>query len=420
MIRDTQAQDQIVTPASSAFWRKWKFPFWVGLFVITGSLSAYSWQQNSLSVDASQLLVATVKRGTLERDISVTGRVIAANAPQVYSTQAGSLTLLVKPGEQVSKGQLIAKVDNKQLTNALAQQKATLLSEQLVYERAKLDVKRQQVATQQAIDLAKVSLTASKREAKRAKTSFEKQVISELDFAKAQDELAKAELVYRHQSQAQQLADETLAFELKTKAKLLEQQQLKVNALEQQVTELAIKAPISGIVGNYLVAEKAQVSAAQPLLTVVDLSQFAAELLVPESYIDELGLGLEVQTTVAGQKINGSVTAISPEVKQRQVTVTVVLAQQDTSFLKQNQRLTARIVLEQKTDVLMLPKGAFLQDSAGRYGYRIEGNKAIKQAISTGATSLNHIEISTGAHAGEQWVISSIADFKEQPQVLLN
>lgn len=73
-------------------------------------------------------------------------------------------------------------------------------------------------------------------------------------------------------------------------------------------------APLAGIVGNWLTTQKSVVSLSQPLMTIVDLSAFEAELLVAESYADEIGLGMPVELHVAGEQLSGRISSISPEV----------------------------------------------------------------------------------------------------------
>jgi len=181
---------------------------------------------------------------------------------------------------------------------------------------------------------------------------------------------------------------------------------------------LQIKAPFDGMIGNWLFEQKTRIDKSQALLTVVDLRAFEAELAVPESYADELGLGMPVEIKVAGAQLQGELSAISPEVSDRQVITRVRFTEKIIPALRQNQRLSARIMLEQRPDVLMVKRGPFLQ-SGGGIGYRVEENIASRTQIQTGSTSLNHVEIITGLQEGDRIIISSIETFKNADNILL-
>ena len=153
------------------------------------------------------------------------------------------------------------------------------------------------------------------------------------------------------------LGKDTLAFELKSVANQLERQQLIVAELQRKVASLNVVAPVSAIVGNLLVEHKASVSANEGLMKLVDLSAYEAELQVPESYAQELGLGMTVELKIGNDTIAGRLSAISPEVNNREVTTRVRFSDQQVSGIRQNQRLSARILLEHKDNTLKVRRG---------------------------------------------------------------
>ncbi|GGO64450.1 efflux RND transporter periplasmic adaptor subunit [Bowmanella pacifica] len=416
MIRDTSGQDKVVEHSMTQRWRK-PLAVAAALAVSVGSLVWLSSRDVGQSVDASRLVVAKVERGTLVRDVAATGHIVAANAPILYSPQSGHVRLLAQPGDQVEVEQVVAEVTSPELANSLQQQQAVLASLQGELEGRRLDARAQELALTRTLELAKVDLDAAQREERRAQKSMQKQLISQRDFDQAIDELARAKLNYRLAGQEVQIAKDTLAFELKSAGIAIERQQLVVQELERQVDSLAIRAPVTGIVGNHLVEQMAAVSQSQPLITLVDLSAFEAELQVPESYADELGLGMDVELQLAGMNLQGQLKAISPEVRDRQVTTRVRLAAQPQG-LRQNQRLSARILLENRPDTLMVKRGAFLQ-SGGSLSYRVDGETAYRTAIQTGVSSISHVEVLSGVKEGDTLIISSLDTFENQDKVML-
>ncbi len=81
--------------------------------------------------------------------------------------------------------------------------------------------------------------------------------------------------------------------------------------------------------------------------------------------------------------------------------------------LRQNQRLTTRILMETRPGVLTLPRGQFLDTGGGRVAYVLgEDGMARRQAIEVGARSLAAVEITAGLKPGDRVVVSSIDGFR--------
>ena len=88
--------------------------------------------------------------------------------------------------------------------------------------------------------------------------------------------------------------------------------------------------------------------------------------------------------------------------------------------LRQSQRLTARVILEHKENVLKIARGDFVSSGGGRQAYQVLDNQALRKNIELGALSVQWVEILSGATEGEQWVISNLSDFKDSDRVNLN
>ncbi|PCK31348.1 efflux RND transporter periplasmic adaptor subunit [Pseudoalteromonas piscicida] len=417
MIKDTSGQDEVVQSHQP----KKKWIILTAIFLLVGALAAqvvFGGPSISSSVNKSRLQIAKVTQGEFTRDISATGSVVAANAPQIYSPEQGYVALQVKAGDSVDKGQTLATVKSPTLTNRLQQEEAELQRLNGELEGKKLDVRRQNLALNRTLDLARVELLAADREDRRAKLSIEKNLISQIDLEEAQDNLARAKLNFNHAEQEVALGKDTLAFELKSVENQLERQRLIVEELTRQVASLTITAPVSGIVGNLLVDHNALVNANQGLMKLVDLSAYEAELQVPESYAAELGLGMTVSLKIGNQTISGVLSAISPEVNNREVTARVRFSDKDVEGIRQNQRLSARILLEQKENTLMVKRGAFMSEG-GHVAYKLNGDIAERVEITTGTSSISEVEVLDGLKPGDQIIISSYDAFDRAPSILL-
>ncbi|WP_282166348.1 efflux RND transporter periplasmic adaptor subunit [Shewanella japonica] len=416
MIKDTSAQDTVVTPTMG---RKVRLPMVLGLAgLLTSALVWASLGHDSSirSVDSKDLRMATITRGTLVRDIATTGKIVAANAPVLYSTEQGVVTLLSQPGDEVDQGQVVAQIDSPKLRSRFQQEQSVFAAMESDLERAKLDARREQLRVSQVLDMAKVDLEAADRESRRGDQLIENSLISRIDFEKGKDELHKANLLHQHALQEVDLMRDTLTFELKNRALEVDRQALVVTELARQIAALDIKAPVKGIIGNWLVEQKARIGASQPMLTVVDLSAFEAELAVPESYADDLGIGMDVELSFGSVTVMGHLSSISPEVRNREVTARVRFEAIDSLSLRQNQRLSARVLLENRPNVLMVKRGDFL-NRGGATAFVMNDDMVQRKAVTLGARSMSEIEVIDGAKEGDVWVISGTETFKNDTQI---
>ncbi|MBP6520276.1 MULTISPECIES: HlyD family efflux transporter periplasmic adaptor subunit [unclassified Shewanella] len=420
MIKDTSGQDTVLVPSTS---KRLKLPLIIGgCALLVSALVWASLGTDSVSKSLSRSDITTAKLfvGTLTRDVATTGKIVAANAPILYSTEEGTVTLLSNPGDTVNKGDVVAKLDSPRLTNQLEQAKSLLAGMESALERAKLDARRDQLQAYQTLDIATVDLEAADRESRRGEELIQSQLIGQIDYEKGKDDLHKAKLKFKHAEQEVALTKDTLTFEIKNKALEVERQTLAVRELERQVDALNIVAPVNGIIGNWITEQKTRLSANQPILTVVDLSAYEAELAVPESYADDLGLGMEVELSFGSIKLMGKLSSISPEVRNREVTARVQFDQSDSLTLRQNQRISARVLLEHRPNVLMVKRGAFMTSGGGNVAYQVEGDLASRREVKLGSTSLSQVEVLDGGKAGDEWVISSVDPFNHAEQVRIH
>ncbi|MFT4810406.1 MAG: HlyD family secretion protein [Paraglaciecola sp.] len=429
-ITDTSAQDTVINPKKSVNTYVLGGVLFLALILMLALLYPYfsRWSESSMTVSADRIRIGTVKRGDFVRDLSIQGRVVAAISPKLYSPAQGTITFIVDAGDSVLKGQILATIDSPELSNQLKQEQSSLQRLQFELARQKIQSKKQVLENQKSSDLANVALTAADREKRRADQAYQSHSISQIDFEKAQDDLENAKLVYKHSVKDAKLNIESLEFEVQTKQLQVDRQALEVNELSRQETDLTLLSPVNGIVGNLAVEQKNQVGKNQGIMSVVDLTEFELDVDIPESYADDLAIGMVAEVNLNGQTHQATLVTISPEIENNQVTGRVRFAKTDSNNkqlspplgLRQNQRLTTRILMESKRDVLMVERGQFLQSANGSVAYVLQDGLAIRTSINTGARSLSVVEVLNGLTEGQQIIISGTDQFSAAKTLLIS
>ena len=422
MIRDTSAQDRRLAPEKNR--KRLVVGVVAGAIVLVGVAFMAPTVGRLLSADSSassaRLRIAEVKRGDLVRDVSVQGKVVAAISPTLYARSAGTVTLDVNAGDKVTKDQVIAEIDSPELTSKFRQEQATLDSLRLDVERATIDNRKAEAASQVAYQQAVIDRETAEREVERNQKAFDMGAQAEMTVLRAKDALSKAKLSEAAAQRNVQLDRDSLAFELKTKRVAFDRQKLLVEDLSRQVDELKLRSPVDGQVGQLIAQQRASVIENAPILSVVDLTALEIEVKVPEVFAHDLGPGMAAEIDDNGRKFKGEIKSISPEVVDGQVTGRVKFGDDKPAGLRQSQQLTTRILMDEHPNVLVVERGPFVDSGAGRVAYVVRNGTAERTPIQIGATSLNAVEIVSGVKEGDRIVISGTDEFKGAQRVALN
>jgi HlyD family secretion protein len=422
MIRDTSAQDRVVqAPATSQRKRiGWIAAAAAALLLLLVAVPTLGrWLGAERSVAADRLRIAEVRRGTLVRDVSVQGRIVAAVSPTLYAPAAGTVTLKTQAGNTVKQGDLLAQVESPELDNLLERERATLSELEIEVQRNRIASERLKLTSRRTAAEAQVALSAAQREMQRAEAAWAKNAIPQVEYLRAKDTLKTAEISAGHSQDDSGLEIRGIQFELQTREQQLKRQRLVVADLERRHQELQVKSPVDGVVGTVAVTDRAVVAANTPLLIVVDLSRLEVELQVPESYADDLGLGMQAEIRYGGATFPGTLSSISPEVVDGQVVARARFEGELPPGLRQNQRVSTRVLMEEKPDVLLVQRGPFMDTGGGRFAFVVDDDMATRRPIEIGATSMTDIEILGGLQAGERIVISGTDEFADADRILI-
>jgi HlyD family secretion protein len=267
-----------------------------------------------------------VREDLLTSVVTASGEIKPKNYINIGANAIGLLTkILVKEGDHVTKGQLVARVENIQPEAQVASQKAQVSSAEADSNAAEAGLKAadDNLRTQQAvIEHSQAELEHAKLDYDRAKELFKDQLLAkqDLDAKKASYDDAVANLT----------ADQTRLVQARsqreqTAAQLASAQRrvAQANAVLAQYTDMLHKfdsyAPLDGVVTNLPVREGETVVPGQTnlvgsnIMTIADMSLITAEVKVDETDIVSVALGQKADITIdaiPNKTFKGHVTEI--------------------------------------------------------------------------------------------------------------
>ncbi|MCC7247011.1 MAG: efflux RND transporter periplasmic adaptor subunit [Lysobacter sp.] len=416
-IADTSGQDRPLRPQAMSSKRYGWAAAGALLVLASTAWAVASFGSSDRSIDASRLRIGEVARGDLIRDISAEGRVIAANSPTLHAVASGAIALKVVAGDRVSKGQELARIDSPELRSRLAQEESTLAGIQAESSRAELDVMLAQSGAQKVLDQARADHTAALRDVERYQRAYDGGAVSKNELDKAQDDLKKAEVALAAAKKDFALQVRGASIDARNKHLHEQRQRAVLVEVRRQVDALTLRAPFDGQVGRIHAPQGTNVAADSPLMSVIDLNVLEVEIRVPESFARDIGIGMPARISSADNEYGAEVSAVSPEVVNGEVTARLrFAASARPAELRQNQRLSVKIVLDTRKDALVVERGPFLEQDP-RHVWVVEGDVLVRRPVELGVSSLSQVEIVSGLRPGQRIVVSRLEGVADRDRI---
>jgi RND family efflux transporter MFP subunit len=360
------------------------------VIIIAGGLIFYFVSKKGTS-EKTRSETFIVKKGNVTFFTEQTGIVKAQVGAivKVGTRATGTLIhLKYQVGDYVKKGELIAKIDDREIVANIGnnqalieEQKRDLESKVAQYEYAKVNYEREarllekEFTTKDSVDKAK----------------------REMDVALAQVELGKAKVKEAVE---------------------------KLKALEVSLSYTKIYAPISGYVSTVSTQEGETVVSgfsAAILITIIDPSKLEMWIYVDETDIGRTKTGVKVEywvDTYRDKRFSGKISMIypQPEIKDNIVyyLAIVKIDPKDSELLRPEMTTHVRIIVEEKINVFVVPNNAVRFEEGKNVVYISRGKeKPERRTVTPGIRDDRYTEIISGLAEGEQIFVPSIK--KTQP-----
>lgn len=323
---------------------------------------------------------------------------------------------LVKRGSPVRAGQLLAVLENRDLSAATQDTQGALNQAQATYETTTAaslpeEIQKAQADTQQS----QQALDAQQKVFESRQQLFEQGALPRKELDQSRVDYVTAKNQY---ALAKQHLDALMAIgkpqQLKAAAGQLESAKGKYLGAAAQLSYSEIRSPISGVITDRPLYPGEMAAAGTPLLTVMDVSSVIAKAHIPQSEAASLKVGDKGTMTVPGieNPIEGQVTVVSPALDPNSTTVEVWFeAKNPKHELKPGTSVQLSLTAQTIKDALVIPENSILTAPDGTTTVMLAGSdgrahqKPVKLGIRNGddvqvveGLSENDKVISTGAY----------------------
>jgi len=341
--------------------------------------------------------------------------------PKISSTIK---TFLVQRGSRVHKGQLLAVLENADLSAAAEQSKGEFEQAEAGYAAATGASLPEQIQKAELdTAAAKSALDAQQQVYNSRKELFEQGGIPRRDFDSAQVSLMQARSQYE---QAQKQLDDLRRIgkeqALKSANGQLAAARGKFLGAQAQLSYSEIKSPIDGVVTDRPLYPGELAAANQPLLTVMDLSKLIAKAHIAQAEAVTLKVGdpAVIQPSGTPEKISARVSLVSPAVDPGSTTIEVwVETSKPGSSLKPGMTVEVRIAAATAKDALAVPASAIFKSADGASYVLLAGadKKAHVTPVDTGLQSATEVQILSGIKEGDAVITSGGYGLPDKTQI---
>lgn len=407
-------------PSKRRGWMVYGVPAVLLLGVGTAALARI--EPSAPSVDRATLLLDTVRRGDLVRQVRGPGTLVAEDIRWISAITQGRVEeKRVQPGTQVQPGTILVTLSNPDV-----ERQALEAQRQLTAARAELTTLRtnlqNQILTQQgAIAQLQAQHNQAQRQLQSAEALARESMVSAQELAKARDDAA--DLRTRLGVERQRL--EQMRGSMREQVAGQESQVAMLRRLAEfnqgQIGSMQVRSPSAGVLQELPVELGQWVNSGATLAKVVQPSRLKAVLRIPETQARDLAVGQLASIDTRNGVIPGRVVRIDPAAQNGTVVVDVALEGALPRGARPDLSVDGSIDIERLRDVMHVGRPAYGQAESTLGMFRLEpgGGAAVRISVRRGRGSARDVEVVQGLRPGDVVILSDMSQYESSPRVKL-
>ena len=369
--------------------------------------------------------VAPVEKTTIQRTINAQAilfpRQQAAIVPKI---SAPVQKFLVKRGSAVHEGELLAVLENRDLSAAAQDTKGSYDQAQAAYETTTKTGLPEEIQKAEAdAQQAQQALDAQEKVFQSRQQLFDQGALPRKELDQSRVDVTTARNQYaiskKHLDALRAIGEQQA---LKSAAGQLESAKGKYLGAQAQLGYSEIRSPINGVITDRPLYPGEMAAAGTPLLTVMDISSVIAKAHIPQSDAAALKVGDKGSMTVPGieEPIEGKVTVVSPALDPNSTTVEVwVEAKNPKLVLKPGTSVQLSLTAQTVKDALVVPANSVITAPDGTTAVMLAGSdgRAHQKAVKLGIRNGDDVQILDGVTASDKVVATGAYGLPDKTKI---
>ena len=163
----------------------------------------------------------------------------------------------------------------------------------------------------------------------------------------------------------------------------------------------------------------AQVAEGERVAIISDLSHFKIEGQIADAYGDRIAAGSRTMIRVGKEKLEGTVSEVTPLSKNGLIAFTVQLEENHHRRLRSGLKVDVYVMHAIKEEVLRIANGSYYVGPGEYELFVVRGEKLEKLQVQLGESNYDFVEVISGLQPGDQVVVSDMKQYQEKQQLKL-
>ncbi|MEG0848373.1 efflux RND transporter periplasmic adaptor subunit [Flavobacterium plurextorum] len=387
----------------------------IAVFLALGAIVFFSFNsKRSLNVKAEELSIQKVEKAFFEDFVVFQAKVEPLNVMLVNVTEGGSVKeIFVENGAMVTKGQSLARLYNPNTELNYLTQETAIIEQINNLNTGKLNIRNQELNLTKDLVLIEHDYNDAKRLYDMNSKLFEKDVISKNDWNSFKESLRFQQERKKTIQQSIQKEKQSNQLQISQINRSIQTMEKSLDILRNNKKNFLITAPETGRLTSFEPVLGKTFQAGASIGKIDSKKGYKLTAEIDEFYLEKIREGLKGQVEFKGKTLEVLVTKVIPEVKSGHFSAELAFTSKENIALQDGLSFGVKLILSEKNKTMVIPKGAFNQETAGKWIFVVKGNKAERRNIKLGRENPSYYEVLSGLNEGESVITSSYTDYKD-------
>lgn len=317
--------------------------------------------------------------------------------------------VVVENGQYVNEGDTIAVLDDQDIQNSIK----TATAQLEVNEKQVNSAEQQLNSTQTSLEKLKINVDDAQRNYDREKALFDAGAVSQSELDASEKALNTSKADYN----SGQANIEISKASIESAKASVEAQKVNIEKLQNDLNNVVIKAPISGVISEKNVNVGQIINQGAVLAKINDISYVFATIQVPQEKINDIKVGKPAEVTLEDNNTvhNGTLDSIdlSGDSTLRVFNCKIKMENSNKELLPGEYAKVNFSNTENNNKVITIPVSSLAGSEGDYYVFINDNGVASKVAVDIGDADENNLEITSGVKEGDEIICTNMSSLKD-------
>jgi HlyD family secretion protein len=372
---------------------------------------------DSMTVARDRLTISEAQQGTFDDFLPVRARVTPLLTVYLDAVEGGQVEKkLVDDGASVVQGQLLAVLSNAELQLSTLEKQAEVEQQLNNMRSQELALVNTRNSNLRDLNQAETDLAKARRQYELYKPLAAKGFVSQKIYNDTRDDL-------EYQTNRLQILKHSIAQNEALQTSQLGQLRAAASSLNSSMgvarsslNQLNIRAPVTGQLSGFDIQLGQSLQQGERIGQIDSAGGDKLQADVDEFYLGRVQLGQTATADIDGKTYRLKVAKVYPQVRNGEFQIDLLFIGPEPTSMQRGQTIQAKLTLGDSSKALLIPNGAFFNDSGGNWVFVVDGsgNGATKRSVQLGRRNSDFIEVLGGLKPGDRVITSSYSGLTDK------